>query len=487
MQPEGLPYRKKPPRCREVTAMTIKLCSAAKGRLDRQLTSPVFTARQIYRMTLPLILDSLSIMFINMLITALISSAGESSIAAVNLVSPLLGLIMCVLGGISAGGTVAVTQCFGGGDMVKTQQAAGHILWLTFLTGSLLGLVLILFPRPILTALYPQAEPAIMEKAVSYMIQGTFSMIIFTVYSGVFSILRGLGESQKCLCLTIIINVSYLLFSILFLNVLQMDILGSALAQIFARSVGALAALAFLFLPRDMPIRLRLEDVFSFQRPILSTILEVSIPFGLEQLFLAFGGIVLTAMTVPLGTGAVVVNSIAGSLMGVTTAAAGAAGNLGITISGRCIGAGEKEHAFGYGCKMCVLALFLLAASATIAYPFFPTMLTHLYHASPEVQEKTLELLRYILLPIFLFWPFSNVLPAILRSGHDSVFPSVLSLASMWCVRIVCGYFLAYRMGMGLTGLWTAMWVEWAVRSIVLAVHYFRRKWLVRAVPERAV
>ena len=48
-----------------------------------------------------------------------------------------------------------------------------------------------------------------MEKAVSYMIQGTFSMIIFTVYSGVFSILRGLGESQKCLCLTIIINVSY--------------------------------------------------------------------------------------------------------------------------------------------------------------------------------------------------------------------------------------------------------------------------------------
>ena len=67
--------------------MTIKLCSAAKGRLDRQLTSPVFTARQIYRMTLPLILDSLSIMFINMLITALISSAGESSIAAVNLVS----------------------------------------------------------------------------------------------------------------------------------------------------------------------------------------------------------------------------------------------------------------------------------------------------------------------------------------------------------------------------------------------------------------
>lgn len=466
--------------------MTTKLFSAAKQSLDRRLTSPVFTARQIYRMTLPLILDSLSIMFINMLITALISSSGESSIAAVNLVSPLLNLIMCVLCGISAGGTVAVTQCFGEGDLNKTQQAAGHILWLTFLTGSLLGLVLILFPRPILMALYGQAEPAIMEKAVSYMVQGTFSMIIFTVYSGVFSILRGLGESKKCLCLTIIINVSYLLFSILFLNVLQMDIVGSALAQIFARAVGALSALAFLFLPRDMPIRLKLGDVFSFQKSILSTIMEVSVPLGVEQLFLAGGGIILAAMTVPLGTTAMVVNSIAASLLGMITAAASSAGTLGITISGRCIGAGEREHAFGYGCKMCVLALFLLVVSAVLAFPFFPVMLAHLYHASPEVQAKTLEMLWYILLPTFLFWPFSNVLPAILRAGHDTVFPSVLSLASMWGVRIVCGYFLTYRLGLGLTGLWTAMWAEWAVRAAVLAVHYFRKKWLVRALHAEA-
>lgn len=466
--------------------MTAKLCGAVKRSLDRRLTSPVFTARQLYRMALPLILDSLSVMFINMLITALISSAGESSIAAVNLVSPLLNLIMCVLGGISAGGTVAVTQCYGGGNMVKTRQAAGHILWLTFLVGTLLGLVLILFSRPILMALYGQAEPAIMDKAVSYMVQGTFSMIIFTIYSGSFSILRGLGESRKCLYLTIIINVSYLLFSILFLNVLQMDILGSALAQIFARTVGALSALACLFLPRNMPIRLRLGDIFSFQKPILSTIMEVSVPFGLEQMFLAGGNIVLTAMTVPLGTTAVVVNSIAGSLLGVTTAAANSAGTLGITVSGRCIGAGEKEHAFGYGCKMCVMALFLLAASAVLAYPFFPVMLARLYHASPEVSARTLELLWYILLPALLFWPFSNVLPSILRAGYDTVFPSVLSLASMWGVRIVCGYLLAYRLGLGLTGLWTAMWAEWAVRAAILAIHYFRKKWLVRAVPEKA-
>ncbi len=454
--------------------------------LDGQVGSPVFTPQQIYQMTVPLVLDSLSIMFINMLITALISSAGETSIAAVNLVSPLLSLIMCILSGISAGGTVAVTQYYGGGDIARTQKAAGHILWLTTLTGAVLGAALMLFARPILRALYAQAEPVVMEKAASYLVLGALSMIIFTIYTGVFSILRGLGESRKCLYLSIIINVAYLVFSLLFLNVWKLDIFGSALALICARTMGALCALAFLFLPKDMPIRVSFRDIFSFEKPILASILTTSIPFGIEQMFLSGGNIILAAMTVPLGTTAMAVNSIAVSLWGMTCAAANSAGTLGITVSGRCIGAEEKEHAFRYGCKMCVWAIVLLGVSVLVFYPFFPLMLRHLYHAAPDVQAETLRLLHSLLLPAFLFWPISNVIPGILRAGRDTVFPSVLSLASMWGVRIVCGYILAIRMGMGLSGLWVSMWAEWAVRSAILAVRYFRKKWFAKAVPAKA-
>ena len=204
----------------------------------------VFTRRELARMTFPFILDSLSIMLISMLITALISSAGETSVAAVNLVSPIFTLIVCLMNGISAGGTVEVAQSYGSRDMERTALAAGHILWMTFLSGTVLSLLLILFPRPILTALYPQAEPEVLEKASTYMVEGSFSLIIFTVYTGIFCILRGLGASGKCLCLTIVINVAYLLFSILFLNILKLDILGSALAQILARARGSACALS---------------------------------------------------------------------------------------------------------------------------------------------------------------------------------------------------------------------------------------------------
>ena len=262
-----------------------------KGTVSQE--SHVFTRRQLASMTLPFILDSLSIMLISMLITALISSAGESSVAAVNLVSPIFTLIVCLMNGISAGGTVEIAQSYGSRDMERMNLAAGHILWMTFLSGTALSLVLILFPRPILTALYPQAEPEVLEKAVTYMVQGSFSLILFTIYTGIFCILRGLGASGKCLCLTIVINVAYLLFSILFLNVWKLDILGSALAQIAARALGSGCALVFLLHPGKLPIHITRKNLFVCRRDVAASILRVSVPFGLEQIFLYGGNIVI--------------------------------------------------------------------------------------------------------------------------------------------------------------------------------------------------
>lgn len=442
-----------------------------------QPNSRVFTRRQLSSMTLPFILDSLSIMLISMLITALISSAGETSEAAVNLVSPIFTLIVCLMNGIAAGGTVEVAQSYGSRDMERTNLAAGHILWMTFLSGTALALILILLPRPILTALYPQAEPEVLNKAVTYMVEGSFSLIIFTIYAGIFPILRGLGASQKCLCLTIVINVAYLLFSILFFNVWKMDILGSALAQILARLLGSACALAFLLHPGKLPIRLTPKILLTYRRETTVSILRVSVPFGLEQIFLYGGNIVIATMTVPLGTAAITANAIANSLQGVITAAGQAAGTLAVTVVGQCIGRGAYRDAQRYGFESIVLALGLLGISALICYPLLPTMLTGLYTTTPTMRETVLGLLHHLLIPMLLFWPISNVAPYVLRAAHDTVFPSVLSLASMWGVRIGFGYWLCFRKNLGIEGLWIAMWAEWAVRTLALSARLLSGNW----------
>ena len=74
--------------------------------LTRTLSGKIFTWREIFDLMIPGVLDSLSIMFINTLITALISKNGETSVAAVSLMGPVTAVVVNIFNGISAGGTV---------------------------------------------------------------------------------------------------------------------------------------------------------------------------------------------------------------------------------------------------------------------------------------------------------------------------------------------------------------------------------------------
>ena len=148
--------------------------------------------------------------------------------------------------------------------------------------------------------------------------------------------------------------------SILFLNVWKLDIMGRALAQIAARALGSGCALVFLLHPGKPPIHITRKNLFVCRKDIAASILRVSVPFGLEQIFLYGGNIVISTMTVPLGTFAISANAIASSLQGVITAAGLAAGNLAVTIVGQSIGRGAFPDARRYGYGSIALGLGLL-------------------------------------------------------------------------------------------------------------------------------
>ena len=83
--------------------------------LTRTLSGSVFTWQEILNLIIPGVLDAMSITFIGVLITALISKNGETSVAATSLVGPINNLVVCLFSGISSGGTVIVAQCCGRG------------------------------------------------------------------------------------------------------------------------------------------------------------------------------------------------------------------------------------------------------------------------------------------------------------------------------------------------------------------------------------
>ncbi len=444
--------------------------------LESYLSSSVFSWREIMNLLLPGVLDSLSIMFCNSLITALISSNGESSVAAVSLVGPITYLVICVFNGISAGGTVVVAQSCGTRNQDRIQKSIGMTLWLTIGIGMLVCLPLLLFPDGLLQILYPDAEAIVMEKAGIYLSGCIWSILVFTVYTAIFAILRGLGESKRCLVLSVIINVGYLLFSILFLNILNMDIKGSVWALFLARVVGTIAAAAALFFWRP-PIRCKLRLLFSYDKSLVRSCMRVSIPLGLEQMCMSLANLVSGMYMTALGTTALATNAITNSMIGLLYSPASSVSSLSVTVVGRCIGAWRHDEAYRYGKRCNEIAVILMALSSLVFFPLLPTLLKQ-YNPTPQGAVMATQLLYCSLPALLLFWPMSYTLPSTLRAASDSLFPSVLSLLVLWIVNIGLGYVLAIPMGMGLWGVWIAQWSGWALRSLGFGLRFRSRKWL---------
>lgn len=454
----------------------MKPKTAIQSFLSKTLDSSTFTWRQILNLTFPSMLDSMSITFIGVLITALISENGESSVAAVSLVGPIINLITCMFSGIAAGGTVVVAQYRGAGDETRLRRCIGGVLWLTVSVGVAACMPFLLFPRQILAMLYRDADSLVMEKAVVYLAGCVWTVIVFTLYTAAFSILRGLGEAKKCLHLSVVINVAYLVFSFLFLNILHQDVRGSVRALMLARVIGAAAALVSLLIHKA-PIKLKVSDIFSFDRRVLSATLKVSIPLGLEQIFASCGGLVSQMYLIRLGTTAVAVNAIVNALQGFLYSPAASVSNVAVAVVGRCAGAEKREEAYLYGKRCCQMSLFMLTAACLIFYPLLPVLLTP-YRLTGEASSMTAKILVAAIPFLLICWSYSNVMPNVLRAGSDTVFPSAVSLAVMWTVSIGMGYLLAIPAGLGLWGTWLAAWGAWTVRAGIFLARFRSRKWL---------
>lgn len=443
--------------------------------LTRTLSGTVFTWQEIWNLLLPGVMDSMSIMFINMLITALISKNGETSVAAVSLVGPVTALIVNVFNGISAGGTVVVAQCCGRKNPIEKKKAMSITLWSTIVIGLIVCLPMLLFPGFVIQLLYPGAESAVSEKARIYLWGCAWSILLFTVYTAIFAILRGLGESKRCLALSIIINVAYFVFSIIFLNFLKMDIQGSVFALILARLLGTCSAVFLLFFWKP-PERLGVRDLFSFDGTLLRSVLKVGIPLSIEQVFIALGGVVAGMYMTLLGTASIATNAITNSLIGLLYSPAMSIGSLTVTVVGRCIGANKMDEAAMYSKRCRQIALLLLVVTCAVFYPCLPLLLKQ-YNPSEE-SARMASMLLYCSIPaLLLFWPASYITPNALRAANDTIFPSVLSLSVLWLITICLGYVLAIHVGFGLWGVWIATWSSWFVRAVGFGLRSKTRKW----------
>lgn len=446
--------------------------------LNKYFTGDSLDYKQIIAIIIPILVDQAFIILMSLLNTAMVSSSGVAAVSAVSMVDSLNIFLINVFVAVATGGTVIVAQYKGSGNDQMVSKSAAQAISAVAIISLFLSALVIIFHMPTLNLLFGRAEADVLQNAKIYLIGSCLSYPFIAIFQAVNGALRGVAETKACLGLSLIMNVTFLILNVLFITVLDMGVMGLIVSMLTARILGMVASLIYL-LKYNQTLRFKIKNALRLNFSILKKIMFIGIPFAAEQMFFNGGKLLTQTFIVQLGTLAITVNAIGGSISLLFQIGANALSIAIVTVVGQCIGRRDIADARKYVKSFLGLSTIFFIISDLILLPLFP-LIVRLFSPPAEIIPTIFQLTLLIAIAQPLFWSFSFITPSALRAAGDSNFTSISSLLSMWLLRVVLGYFLGITLGFGIMGVWIAMVTEWVVRGSVFMWRFKGEKWYSR-------
>ena len=167
-----------------------------------------------------------------------------------------------------------------------------------------------------------------------------------------------------------------------------------------------------------------------------------------------------------------------GNTMGNFHVFAGQAICMGLTtVVSQCVGAGAYDRARYYMKKLTVVAYTVMGIVNLTLILCIPLIL-RVYDVAPEAAVLAREVMLIHGGSAILLWLPSFMIPYFLRAAGDATFTMVVSMITMWLVRVLGAYVIGRYLGYGVVGVWFAHAIlDWATRSVIFYARYRSGKW----------
>ena len=449
--------------------------TAQTQALDR--SNLLFSRDALIRLIVPLIIEQLLLMTVGMADTVMVTTAGEATVSGVSLVDNINTLIIQIFSALSTGGAVVVAQYLGRQETHSAKTAAKQLLYAMTGISVVLMILALIFRQHILSLIFGQVEPAVMDGALVYFLLTAAAYPFMGIYNAGAALFRAMGNSKVSMINSFIINVINILVNAILIFGFGMGAAGAGIGTLVSRIAAAVIIMVML---RHPGLTVQVDDIFHFEfnGSMIRRILFIGIPTGMENGMFQAGKLMVLNLITTFGTSAVAANAIANSISGVINVPGSAMGLAIITVIGRCIGAGDTRQAVHYtkllvGCSY--LSMLIMGSALFFSADFLAT----LFNLSPEAMAMASQVLKFCAIANMLFWPMAFTLPNSLRAAGDAVFTMVVSLTTMFVCRVALSYVFAcsWGLGLGLLGVWLAMFCDWIVRAVCFLWRYWRGSW----------
>lgn len=450
------------------------------GRAGTGVIDPAADAAQLRKAVVtlawPAIIEFSLVTLIGVVNMIMVGRVGAGAVAAIGICNQPLFLAQAIFQALTVGSTAIVARHIGAGETAQATDAARQSVVLTAVLSVFATAPFLLWGEQIVT--WMGAKPEVIPLATSY-IRIVGGGMFFTVVGIVVSaILRGAGDTVTPMRVNSIANIVNvvaglgLIFG--YFGLPALGVAGAAWGAFIARGVGTVLFLWVLYGGRcSLPLSLRQSHRLT--SAMVVRLVKVGLPAALEQFVMRGGQVLFSRLIASLGTFATAAHQIAVSAESLAYTPAQALGVASTTLVGQNLGAGQPEIAERTGRETLRIGLMIMVGMGLIVFVFTDPIL-RLYTNEPEVLRMARGCMRLfaIALPGMALY---FVLVGALRGAGDTKWPLYVSIAGIWCVRLVIGNLLAIRLGLGLPGAWIAMVLDHWSRGIVCYLRFKSGGW----------
>ena len=443
----------------------------------------------VLAMSAPAILAELSTTLMQYIDASMVGSLGAHATASIGIVESTIWLLDGLAGCAAAGFTVQVAQLVGAGR----DQEARDVFRQAIVTMLAFGVLLAAFGIAISGALptWLGADPTLFEDSSRYFLVCSCAIVPLALARLGTGMLQCSGDMRTPSVLNVLSCVLDVLFNALFIHKgnalslgpvtiavrgLGLGVTGAALGTLVAQALTA-AMLLWFACCRSERLALREGGIWLPQSSTLRPAWTVCWPMLIERVVTSSAYVACTAIVAPLGVVAVAANSLAITAEAVCYMPGYGIETAATTIVGQAIGARRRDLARSFARLSTVLGMVTMSVTGAIMYALAPQIMAMLT-PDTSVQALGAQVLRIEAFAEPLF-AASMVASGALRGAGDTLVPSIISLASMWGVRITLMAMVAPRWG--LVGVWSAMAFELCVRGLLFLWRLLRDRWLERA------
>lgn len=392
-----------------------------------KMKEKLYSNKNLLYLFIPLVIEQGLEYLVGFADSLMVAKVGEAAVSGVSLVDFVMALLISIFTALATGGGAITGQYLGSKKDNEANQSALQMMKVTFYLSIVITLIIFVFKNSILHLLFGSISSDVYHHAMTYLNVVVLSIPFLAIYNGGAAIFRTMNNSKLPMQIMLAMNIVNVIGNALCVFILKMGVEGIAIPTLVSR-VGA--ALLILYFSKKTTIHLSQLMNIKINRNMIEKILNIGIPFGIENSMFYLGRLIVLSIVSLFGTASIAANSVGGTLV-MFQVLPGTAINLGLTsIISRCIGANDYDQAKYYTKKINRWMHISFIISTVIILLLMPLIMSF-YNLSSRATSYVWQIIILHGIMMTLIWPYGYMLPIIFRSSGDAKFPMIVSIISM--------------------------------------------------------